>query len=117
MSQVNQRKSNMVGTQEISVFSLEANQKAFELVAPSKRTLGYKAPFVSLLVKAAWPSAFGGFTPARVFLDVGLKVVVKAGFEVVVKAGFARGFGIKGRVGQRPGRHGTKRRRCSSPNA
>ena len=91
MSEVDQRKDDMMSAEEISVFSLEADEEAFELVAPCETAFDYKAPLVSHFIKNPFASALGSFSSALIFFDVG--------HQPMIKAGFARGFGVKGWVG------------------
>jgi hypothetical protein len=80
MSKVNECKGNIMSAQEVSIFSLKADQQLLELVTPGEAALGHKAPFVGNSVKEAFAPALSGFATAWVFLDVRDQAVIKAGF-------------------------------------
>ena len=93
MSEINQRKGNMVSAQEVSIFALKANQQLLELVTPRKATLNDKAAFISLLIKKAFAPALRSFAVARVFFDVW--------HQSMIETGLACGFGVKSRIGMK----------------
>ncbi len=71
MSEVNQSKGKVMGTQEIGIFTLEAEQNALEFIAPGKASLRHKTLLVSHCIKNSLPPTLGRFSSMPILLDVG----------------------------------------------
>ena len=87
MSEVNQGKGQVMGSQAINIFPLEANQETLEFVAPGKASLRHKALLVGHSIKPALRPTLGPFPSALILLDVRN--------QPMIEAGFTRSFGIK----------------------
>ena len=91
MTQINERESEMVSAQKVSIFAVIANEQGTELIDPGKATFRGEALFVNGRVEQAFPSAFGRFAVAFVLSNVGN--------DLVIETNLARIHGIKGTVG------------------
>lgn len=91
MSQVNERKSQMMSTEKVGILAVIANEQGSKLVNPSKAAFTGEALLVDRRIKPAFAPAFSLFAVAFVLTNVGNDMVIEANL-----AGFER---IKGAVG------------------
>ncbi len=65
---VNHGKGNGMGTEEVAVFALKADQQTLELVHPGKRALRYEAPLGVFFVEQAGTPCLGTLAVTLVLL-------------------------------------------------
>lgn len=91
MSQVYHSKGEMMPAQEVDTLDIKAQQESAKLVNPRKTALAGKTTVVKRGVKAAFTSAFGGFTITFVLRHVRNKLMIKTHFASLT--------GVKGTIG------------------
>ena len=78
--QVNERKNEMVGSQEIDSFSVKTNKNSAEFINPGKSAFANETTFIDLSIEQALTTTLGGLTIADIFWDVGNEVMVETSF-------------------------------------
>lgn len=91
MTQVNERKSEMMSAKKVGVFAVITDEQRSKLVNPSETAFRGETLFVNERVEEPFSSPLGLFTVALIRADVGNDLMIETDF-----AGFER---IKGAIG------------------
>jgi len=91
MAEVNESKSEMMGSEKAGIFTVIANEQGAKLVHPCKTAFTGKALFVDGRVEKPFTPAFDRFAVALVLTDVGN--------DLMVETHLARVQRVKGTIG------------------
>ena len=80
MAQVNERKNEMMRSQEVDSFTVKTNKNSAEFIYPSESAFTNEATFIYFSIEQTLATTLNGFAVTVIFWDVRHKLMVETGF-------------------------------------